>query len=194
VAIPGATRSTFVLTTAQRGAQISVTVTGIRSGYATVARSSAKSVRVAQAGTPTISGSTTVGSTLSAWPGTWTSGTTFTYQWYVNGGPIAGAYGSVLTLTDSQYGGSISVSVTGSRGGYQTVTRGSAGTAAVTYPSRTRPIGGTWDCPSWAPIKGNESSMIYHMPWGAFYTRTNPEECFATENDAVAAGYRRSKL
>ncbi|WP_029136709.1 sunset domain-containing protein [Nakamurella lactea] len=53
------------------------------------------------------------------------------------------------------------------------------------------PSGGS--CPAEAPIKGNADSMIYHVPGGEFYDRTNPEECFATEADAVAAGYRASK-
>lgn len=50
-----------------------------------------------------------------------------------------------------------------------------------------------WDCPDDAPIKGNASSMIYHTPDGSFYDKTNPEECFASESDARAAGYRASK-
>ena len=43
-------------------------------------------------------------------------------------------------------------------------------------------------------IKGNISSSgkIYHMPGGAFYARTNPEMCFATEAEASAAGFRKS--
>ena len=49
------------------------------------------------------------------------------------------------------------------------------------------------DCPSWAPIKGNESSGIYHVPGGAFYSRTNPEICFSTATAAQKAGYRASK-
>jgi hypothetical protein len=36
--------------------------------------------------------------------------------------------------------------------------------------------------------------MIYHLPGDAFYTRTNPEDCFATEAAARAAGYRRAKI
>ncbi|KAA1420722.1 hypothetical protein FE697_017445 [Mumia zhuanghuii] len=60
-------------------------------------------------------------------------------------------------------------------------------------PNRTDPIS-TWDCPSWAPIKGNGDSMIYHMPEQSFYDRTKPEECFRTEGAAVAAGYRKSKV
>jgi hypothetical protein len=61
------------------------------------------------------------------------------------------------------------------------------------YPSRTGPVS-EWNCPSWAPIKGNASSMIYHLPGQAFYTRTKPEDCFRTESAARDAGYRKSKV
>jgi hypothetical protein len=47
-------------------------------------------------------------------------------------------------------------------------------------------------CPGSAPIKGNQSG-IYHVPGGQYYGRTNPEECFASELDAQAAGYRKSQ-
>lgn len=58
------------------------------------------------------------------------------------------------------------------------------------------PIPGTWDCPAKAPIKGNQGSpeWIYHLPQNAYYGATNPEECFATEAAAVAAGYRAAKI
>lgn len=52
------------------------------------------------------------------------------------------------------------------------------------------------DCPSNAPIKGNESSsgvLIYHTSSSATYDETNPEECFATEAAAQAAGYRAAQ-
>lgn len=45
-------------------------------------------------------------------------------------------------------------------------------------------------------IKGNISSKgekIYHVPGGAYYDRTNPEAWFNTEEEAQAAGYRKSK-
>lgn len=50
-------------------------------------------------------------------------------------------------------------------------------------------------CPAGHPIKGNRSSkeLIYHVPGGRFYDRTGPEDCFATEDDARAAGYRKSQ-
>lgn len=50
-------------------------------------------------------------------------------------------------------------------------------------------------CPSYAPIKGNRGSSewIYHVPGGGSYNVTNPEERFATEADAVNAGYRKAR-
>ncbi len=41
-------------------------------------------------------------------------------------------------------------------------------------------------------IKGS-SSMIYHVPGGAFYTKTTkPIRCFDKEAEAVSAGFRKS--
>jgi len=54
------------------------------------------------------------------------------------------------------------------------------------------PVGDS--CPANAPIKGNESSMIYHMPGQRYYDVTVPEECFASEAAAQAAGYRAAKV
>ncbi|HZU90836.1 MAG TPA: 50S ribosomal protein L4 [Stellaceae bacterium] len=48
---------------------------------------------------------------------------------------------------------------------------------------------GTPDCPAGYPIKGDAGSMLYHVPGGQYYNGTVPEMCFATEADAVAAGY-----
>lgn len=49
---------------------------------------------------------------------------------------------------------------------------------------------GSHDCPEAYPIKGNASSRIFHVPGSSSYAQTIPELCFATEEDAVAAGYR----
>ncbi len=58
------------------------------------------------------------------------------------------------------------------------------------------PIPDTWDCPDHAPIKGNqgEDEWIYHLPSNEYYEETNPEECFASEEGAKAAGYRPAKI
>lgn len=50
------------------------------------------------------------------------------------------------------------------------------------------------DCPPSYPIKGNRgaSVWIYHVPSGRSYRVVDPEECFATVQDAEASGYRRA--
>jgi len=195
VAITGATKSTLVLGTAQRDKQISVTVTGRKSGYGTVARGSATSLRVALAGVPSISGTRMVGSTLSARTGTWTPGTAYGYQWYVNGVAVSGATGSTYKLSKTHIGKAISVRVGGSLAGYQTITRTSATTSAV-ESGKAWPISRD-NCPSSHPIKGNQTTQyttdwIFHVPGGQYYAVTDPEECFANEAAAVAWGYRKS--
>jgi hypothetical protein len=43
-------------------------------------------------------------------------------------------------------------------------------------------------------VKGNKSSRIYHVPGGASYPRTaNNVECFDSEDQALAAGYRKAR-
>lgn len=64
------------------------------------------------------------------------------------------------------------------------------GAPAIRHISRVS----DFTCPAWAPIKGNASSRIYHVPGGRYYNATNPEECFRSEAAAVGAGYRRSQL
>lgn len=77
-------------------------------------------------GMPTISGSVTVGSTLTANPGSWVKGTTLSYQWYSNGNAITAAQGKTLKLTPALAGRRLTVKVTGSQVGYVTVTKASA--------------------------------------------------------------------
>jgi endonuclease YncB( thermonuclease family) len=67
-------------------------------------------------------------------------------------------------------------------------------TPKSTTSLRAYPPANTWNCPAAAPIKGNQSSMIYHMPGQQFYSRTTPEQCFATRAAAEHAGYRASKI
>jgi hypothetical protein len=56
------------------------------------------------------------------------------------------------------------------------------------------PVPAAQDCPA-GQIKGNiggSGSRVYHMPGGSFYNRTKAEQCFATEAEAQAAGFRKS--
>lgn len=51
------------------------------------------------------------------------------------------------------------------------------------------------ECPPDRPIKGNigSSGKVYHVPGSANYAATVAEECFATDVDAEAAGYRKAQ-
>ena len=187
--IPGATKPTFTVTASQLGKALTVTVTGKKSGYATVAKTSGQTKKVPRTSKPSISGTAQLNATLTVRTGTWSKGTAFSYQWYANGKAISGAKKSTLKLTSGLKGKRISVAVTGKAAGFTTVKKTSASTKAVAYPSRTRPSG-LWTCPSWAPIKGNADSMIYHTPSSRWYSRTIPEECFRTAAAAEKAGYR----
>ena len=55
-------------------------------------------------------------------------------------------------------------------------TAGSSATANPSPGGAVPPISED-DCPSNAPIKGNQSSGIYHVPGGSYYDVTDPEQC-----------------
>lgn len=197
IAIPGATRSTYTVTRSDAGAKLTVRVTGRKSGYASASRTSATTSTVPRlltsAPTPTISGGRLVGSVLTAKTGAWKPApVTIRYQWYRSGKAIPGATRATYRLTAADAGKTVTVRVVGSKSGYASATKTSIATTRIGYPSRTTPVS-SWACPTWAPIKGNASSMIYHVRGGAYYDRTRPEECFRTERAAQDAGYRRSK-
>jgi hypothetical protein len=85
-----------------------------------------------------ITGMKAVGSTLTAHHGTWTTGTSFTYQWFANGAYITGSTSThpAFTLTAAQQGKQISVKITGRKAGYVTASRTSARTLRVTLTAR----------------------------------------------------------
>jgi large subunit ribosomal protein L4 len=56
------------------------------------------------------------------------------------------------------------------------------------YPGSVKADGD--DAPEGYEIKGNASSMLYHVPGSAFYNRTVPEYWFASAEDAEAAGFQ----
>ena len=195
-AVSKGTASTFTVPTSAAGKTITVAVTGAKTGYAKTTRTSkatAAVLGILTAPVPRISGIAAVGGKLTAVSGTWTAGTALKFQWYASGTAITKATASTLALSSALVGKTITVKVTGSKPGYVAATKTSTATGKVYYPNRTVPVT-DWDCPSWAPIKGNADSGIYHVPSGRYYERTRPEECFRTEAAAVAAGYRKSKL
>ena len=139
VAISGATASTYVLVAADLSHKMTVTVTGSASGYTTTSKTSAATAAVAAASlkafttapAPTISGTATVGSTLTVTPGTWSPTATLTYQWLRDGVAITGATSNTYVLVAADSGHKITVTVTGSAAGYTTTSKTSAATAAV---------------------------------------------------------------
>jgi hypothetical protein len=136
VPVDGATGSTYVLSNADANSAITVTVTGSEAGYTTdsITSPATKPVTggVLSTGTPTISGTTTVGQALSANPGTWGPGSVnLTYKWFRGTARIPGATSSTYALVHSDAGKTITVKVTGAEPGFTTVTVASAPTAVV---------------------------------------------------------------
>jgi len=105
-----------------------VSVTGSKTGYKSVATTSvAKSVPL-QALTatpvPTVSGTAKVASTLTAKAGAWSPApVVLKYQWLRDGKAITGAGKSTYKLVAADAGKKITVSVTGTKTGYQSVTK-----------------------------------------------------------------------
>ncbi len=116
VAISGATASTYLLTSAELGKAITVTVTATNSTGSTAATSAATSaVAAAPSNTvaPSISGSAGQGFTLTANTGSWDGTPTgYTYQWSADGIAISGATASTYLLTSAELGKVITVAVT----------------------------------------------------------------------------------
>lgn len=106
-------------------------VTGKLSGYATVAKESAGTVKVLKTATPVISGTFGTGNELTLNPGTWTVGTAFTQQWYADGKELTGETGETLALTTGLAGKKITVKVTGELAGHATATTTSKASAKV---------------------------------------------------------------
>ena len=130
--IRGAGGSTYVLTSADLGKNISVRVTATRDGYTKTTLSSSQTAAVTaglaftSSPNPTISGSAGVGQTLSANPGVWSPEATFAYQWLSNNQVIRGATDPTFVVTRSYRGRSLSVQVTGTKSEYAPTTKTSS--------------------------------------------------------------------
>ncbi|MDJ1114444.1 ricin-type beta-trefoil lectin domain protein [Microbacterium sp. LX3-4] len=134
-AISGATSSEIQLNANHADKSMSVAIAGEKAGFTSASRTSKATASVRRAlgaAVPKITGSAVVGRTMSAHPGSWTSGATFTYQWAADGRAIAGATKSTITLTSAHAGTKLTVAVTGRKPGYTTVTRTSLASGVVT--------------------------------------------------------------
>ena len=123
-AISGATASTYKLTAADVGKRISVAVTGSKSGYTSVTKTSAESAAVtgvfSNSASPAISGLPRVGETVTATTGSWSPApTSYAYQWFADGTVITGATGAQFTPQPPHRAQRLTVRVTAKRSGYQ---------------------------------------------------------------------------
>lgn len=130
------TSSGYAVDSADVGASFTVEVTGSKSGYSSVTKTSAQTAAVSLAtfrywSVPKISGTAKVGKTLIVNPGLWDSGTTVSIEWLRAGVPIAGATGRTYKLTTKDKGKQISVRMVAENDGYESKTVVSAKTGKV---------------------------------------------------------------
>ncbi|MDF9749099.1 hypothetical protein [Arthrobacter sp. ES3-54] len=136
VAITGTNLPSYKLTASDIGKSITVRVTGKQAGFTTTSKTSAPTIAVTagtlKTATPTLSGTTKVGSTITAVPGTWSPApVALTYQWYRSGVAITGANLPSYKLTATDIAKTVTVRVTGKKAGFTTTSKTSAPTAAV---------------------------------------------------------------
>ncbi|NUU33208.1 hypothetical protein HNO80_16590 [Arthrobacter sp. C9C5] len=146
VPVPGARAASYPVTVSDLGKKITVQVTGLKTGYTPVSKTSAPTATVA-AGTltstqaPKIAGTPKVGGVLTATPGTWSqSPVSIKYQWYRSGVAIPGATLSSYKLTAASLGKKLTVRVTGSKAGYTTLSKTSAPLTVTAGTLTTTPV------------------------------------------------------
>lgn len=118
VPISGATSSTYELQAADYGKVISVTVVATNSEGSDSATSAGTAavagIAPANTAAPSISGTTTIGETLTGSDGSWTGAPTpsLSRQWLRDGEPISGATSSTYELVNGDYDAFIAFRVT----------------------------------------------------------------------------------
>ena len=133
-AIAGANKTTYKLVAADIGHSVAVHATGTKAGYA-LGSSVSNEVVAEQLDTnsniapPTITGVAAARETLTANPGTWPTGTTYTYQWFVNGLAVARETKATYVVRTRDAGLPVSVRVTGAKANFLS---GEATSAAMT--------------------------------------------------------------
>ncbi|HMR72908.1 MAG TPA: hypothetical protein PKD68_02765 [Candidatus Saccharibacteria bacterium] len=125
--IDEATKSSYKLVGADKGKKVTVKVTGSKTGYKSVTKTSKATKKVAtgtlQKGSVKITGSKVVGSTLTVTLSKWTPEITAKYQWYRGSKKIKGATKASYTLTKSDKSKKIKVKVNVTKSGYKSVSK-----------------------------------------------------------------------
>jgi hypothetical protein len=136
-AVPGATGNSYLLSSADLGVGISVTVTGTKPGFSSVAKSSSQFIvraNLVLTPIPTVSGVPSPGNSLSVVPGVWDSGVLLSYQWLRNGAAVPDATGTSYVLTSADAGASFAVRVTGTKPGAPSIARLSLSVVIAAVP------------------------------------------------------------
>jgi hypothetical protein len=103
-----------------------VVASDVPGGNTTVALTGTTVPATMTTATPTITGTARVGATLTAVPGDWTDGVSFSYQWLRNGTAIPGATDGSYTVVKADAKQKLSVKVTGTKLGFVTANTTSA--------------------------------------------------------------------
>jgi hypothetical protein len=125
------TSTSYLLTAADLGKSLQLRVIAWKSGYTSVSASSSTVTvqpapvqvtlkKFSKTGTPTLSGTAKVGSTVKVKSkGSWSpKPASYGYQWYANGVEISGAVNSSLKLTADQNGKQVTLKLIGKKSGY----------------------------------------------------------------------------
>jgi len=124
-AIKGATSKTYLIPTTAAGSSLSCSTTASAAGNRTAtAKTAASTVALddplVTSALPTISGTASVGSTLTATAPKYTPvATSVAYQWYSNGTAIKGATNGTYKIVAADKGKTLTVKTVGSAAGYQ---------------------------------------------------------------------------
>jgi hypothetical protein len=134
--VAGATGATYTPGAADRGAALTVQVTGTKPGYTSVTVTSAPTAKVAKgklsSARPHLKGTEKVGKKLRAVAGSWgPAPVKLSYTWFRSGERIRGATNVKYTLIGADRGEKIAVKVTGKKAGYTTVSSVSRATSKV---------------------------------------------------------------
>lgn len=159
--------ASYVISPLDLGKLLGVRVTATAPGYRTevkefIATAAVTEGALSLAPNPVITGSATLGANLSASPGVWSTGVSLKYQWNRNGLPISGATSSTYKIVTADVGVVLSVTVTGSMLGFQTIARTTTFTGQVASPDFP-----STPAPQVLLLSGQTYSVAAGLDWGA---------------------------
>jgi hypothetical protein len=145
--ISGANGLTYTPTATDLNTEVTFVVSASKAGYSALSRaSSASRIQLGQftlATTPVFATTPEYLSSSAPAMGSWDAGVTKTYVWKLDGAIISGATAATYTPTLAQIGHTLQLIVTGTKTGYETLTRSSAvqtiASATFAAPSFTAP-------------------------------------------------------